>query len=73
MVTPLVAKSLLQELSQRPIDILRRDIIKGIILKEVVTPVDKEDPKLPKNPLTLSHKEPPTLGPSNPKKIPLYY
>ena len=68
MVIPLVAKSPLQELSQRPIDISRRDIIKSIILKEVVTPVDKEDPKLSKNPLILSHKELPTLGPSNPKK-----
>ena len=68
MVTPLVAKSPLQKLSQKPIDISRSDIIKGMILKEAVTLVDKEDPKLPKNPLTLSYKELPTLGPSNPKK-----
>ena len=48
-----------------PTNIPKEDIEEGIILKEAVTPIDKEDPEPIKNPPTLPK---PIPGRSNPKK-----
>ena len=49
-----------------PINIPKKDIEEGIILKEAVTPIDKEDPEPPQNP-PIPPK--PVAGPSNPRKL----
>ena len=57
-VTPLIRTT-----SMGPIDIPKEDIEEGIIPKEAVTPIDKEDLEPPQN-LPIK----PMAGPSNPKK-----
>ena len=47
MVTPLIRTT-----SSGLTNILKEDIEEGIIPKEAVTPINKEDPKPTKNPLT---------------------
>ena len=71
IIVPLLARSSSPKLSQGPVDILLEDIDDGIISKEVITPIIKEDPEPLRNPLTPPYKKPPTPRPSSPKKADL--
>ena len=50
--------------SLEPIKIPKEDIAEGIIPKESVSPISKDDPELPRNSPTPPNKEPSTSGPS---------